>query len=181
MSSTFSASVKLDLVMNELITDGIRNGVLAPRFTESLSLATGTSDGQINLGYYVSATGIAASSTTAYDLAGSLTDESGATMTFAETCLIAMRNTRTTALATLTIGPDATNGHGVLAAGRGYWAAALGSGGGSVVHPGGGWTVLYAPDGVLVGAGSTDELSVIASAVVGDTNSWDLIVLGRSA
>jgi len=181
MAITYAGSVSISVVLDEITSRGISRGVVPKPFIEKLKFATGTTDGKIDLGHYVSETAIAASTTTSYDLAGVLTDPEGTVKTFAETCLIAIRNNRTTALATLQIGPHATNGHGVLASARGYWNAALGAGGGNVVHPNLGWLILYAPDGVPVTGASTDILATITSAVVGSTNAYDLLIFGRSA
>jgi hypothetical protein len=41
--------------------------------------------------------------------------------------------------------------------------------------------VLYAKDGVPVTAGTGDVLRVTTSGVAGSTNTWDLLVIGRSA
>ena len=178
MSTTHSAKVLIDLIAKQNISNGKIKGTNNFPFLEDLKLSSGTDDGQIDLSYFETVTGIAASTTTVRDLAGSLSDVEGNTLTFAEVALIAIRNLRTTALATLEIGPDATNGFGVLSSGRGFWSDASDR---NVVHPNSGWLVLYAPDGVPVGAGSTDELAIITSAVSGSTNSWDLLILGRSA
>ena len=99
-----------------------------------------------------------------------------------EVCLIAVRNKRTTALAYLDVGPHATNGFGRLVSSRGFWPADVGADAdqGSIVAPDS-WLVLYAKDGVPVTAGTGDMLRVTTSGVVGSTNTWDLLVIGRSA
>lgn len=178
MATTHSGYIRVQVQGKQVIADGTLKGFNSLEILEDLRLPSGTSDGQIDLCYIETTSSIAASTTTVRDLAGSLTDVEGNTLTFAEVAAIAIRNRRTTALATLLIGPDATNGFGALASGRGFWNDASDR---NVIHPDSGWMVIYAPDGVPVSAGSTDELAIITSAVSGDDNAWDLVVLGRSA
>lgn len=190
LSSTFNGKVHIDLLLNEILAGNVggSNGVAAQRFKVDLNLALGTLDGQIDKVFAISETAIAASTTTSYDLSGTLKDKSGNNIVFAEVCLIAIRNKRNTALATLIIGPHATNGFGKLVSSRGFWGATadVTNGSGNVLQPntsagGDGWLVLYAPDGVPVTNGASDILAVVTSAVVGSTNAYDLVVAGRSA
>jgi hypothetical protein len=177
-TSSFKATYNIEVLLNEIVQGGIQNGVIPSRFLETATLATGTSDGQINKGYYVRETGIGSGVTTVYDLIGSLKDTSQATINFDEVVLIAIKNLGTTATQYLTIGPDATNGFGVVASNKGFWVAAIGSGGGSIIPAdGGSWSIFHCYGGVPAAAGSTDELAVVTQAVTG--NSWDLIILGR--
>lgn len=180
--------VALSIEAREIISAGLKAGVIPSKFENLLLMPTGTADGSCDLVCSVSASSVAASSTTSYDLSGTLKDAQGNNVVFAEVVLIALRNKRSTAQATLTIGPHATNGFGTLATGKGFWAAALGSGGGDVVGPCHAtrddlqsWVVKHDVTGVPVTAGTGDILAVIASAVSGDTNAWDLLVIGRSA
>lgn len=175
-----SASVQIDIKGHQLLASGINAGVIPARFREILDLPNGTTDGKIDIVFADTKSGIAASATTTYDLSGSLTNAVAATAVFAEIVLIAIKNKRTTAQATLTIGPHSSAGFGILGSGKGFWVAAQGSGGGSVVGPGA-WYVVYDPTGVPVTATTADILSVVSSAVSGDTNTWDLLILGRSA
>lgn len=179
---TASARIAVDIRAQELLSAGIRAGVIPSNFHVLLDLTTGTADGQADLVYATTASSVAASTVTSYDLAGSLFDSFGAALTFAEVCLIAVRNKRTTALAYLDVGPHATNGFGRLAGSRGFWPAdAAGDADqGSIVAPDS-WLVLYAKDGVPVTAGTGDVLRVTTSGVAGSTNTWDLLVIGRSA
>ena len=183
MSTSNSGTVSLDIQGRTSVTAGVVAGALASRFMADLNLGNGTADGSIDLIYSKGEVGIAASSTTSYDLSGALSDPGGAACVFAEVVMIAFRNNRTTALATLNLGPHATNGFGRLASGRGFWPADVGADGdqGSIAHPNAGWITMYAPDGVPVVAGTGDILRVIASAVAGDINAWDLLIFGRSA
>jgi hypothetical protein len=179
---TASARIAVDIRAQELLSAGIRAGVIPSNFHVLLDLTTGTADGQADLVYATTASGVAASTVTSYDLAGSLFDSFGTTLTFVEVCLIAVRNKRTTALAYLDVGPHATNGFGRLASSRGFWPAdaAADADQGSIVAPDS-WLVLYAKDGVPVTAGTGDVLRVTTSGVAGSTNTWDLLVIGRSA
>ena len=174
--STASARVLMDFEIRDIINDGVRRGHLSPKMLLSLAFRNGTSDGQINKVYGVTTSDVAASTTTVVDLIGSLTDVDGAVINFDEVVLLVIHNTRTTALAYLSVGPDATAGFGTLASSLGFWADATDR---SIVAPDG-WLVLYSPAGVPAAAGSTDELAIITSAVAGSTNGWELIIAGRA-
>jgi hypothetical protein len=183
---TSRGRVVIDILGEQLLSNAVAAGVIPARIVEAIDLSNGTADGSIVLVYSDAKSSIAASTTTQYDLSGSMTNALGQTVVFAEVVLIAIRNTRQTALAYLTIGPHSSNGFGAISGSKGFWNAATGSGGGNVVPPalasiGNGWIVLYDPTGVPVTAGTGDILSVVTSGVTGSTNSWDLLILGRSA
>lgn len=173
-----SARLSVDITARETYNSGGKKAVIDKSIQFLYDLANGTSDGQINVSYHVKTTGIA-NTTTVYDLIGSLTDEEGNTLNFDEVVLIAIRNLSSTAANYLTIGPDATNGFGAVSSNRGFWSAALGSGGGTVVAADGGdaWTIFYAKAGIPAAAGSTDELSIVTTGTSG--NTWELVILGR--
>jgi hypothetical protein len=176
-ASTFKATLNLDLLLTEIVSGGLQNGPIPSRFLEAFPLPNGTSDGQINVGYYKRESGIA-NTTTAYDLVGSLTNISGTVINFDEVVLIAIKNLSTTAANYLTIGPDATNGFGAISGNKGFWSAALGSGGGTVVAAdGGSWTVFHSYTGVPATAGTADKLSVVTTGT--SANTWDIIIIGR--
>lgn len=180
--ATSSARVVLDVQAIDILSAGIKAGVIPAKFQINLDLPNGTADGSIDRIFSKSESGIAASTITSYDLAGVLTDSFGTVISFAEVCFIAIRNKRTTALAYLDIGPHATNGFGRLASSRGFWPADIAADAdqGSIVAPDS-WLVLYNKDGVPVTAGTADILRVTTSAVVGSTNEWDILIMGRSA
>lgn len=181
----FNASVNIEIILNEIVASGMRNGLVPARFLQQMALATGTSDGQVNVGYYKRETGIGSAVTTSYDLVGGLTDLAGATINFDEVVLIAIRNLSATAANYLVLAPHATNGFGIVSSNKGFWAAAGGSGGGSVI-PGdydsasdtGSWTILHSRVGIPAAAGSTDILAVITQSGT-SSNTWDLLILGR--
>lgn len=184
---TSRGRIVMDVVGEQILAGAIAAGVIPARITEAIDLASGTSDGSIDLVYYQEKTGGAASTTTSYDLSGPLTNAFGEAVVFAEVVCIAIRNKRTTALAYLTVGPHATNGFGIISGSKGFWGAAIGSGGGNIVGPAisspgqDGWFVLYDPTGVPVTASTADILAVVTSGVPGSTNAWDILILGRSA
>ena len=185
MASTLSAKVLLDIEMRELLQSGVRNGAIPTKVLRNLDLTTGTSDGNIDLAYYTRASGIGESVTTVYDLAGSLADLSGTTITFVEVVLVVVVNLSGTAANYLEVGPDATNGFGVVASNVGFWADAsdrnvLSASFGATATGGGAWLVLHDEGGVAVAAGSTDELAVITQGGT-SSNTWDILILGRSA
>lgn len=184
MASTISGNIDFEATFREVLDEGVQRGPLPAVFRAKFNLKNGTAEDQINLMYATRASGVAASTTTVYDLAGTLTDRSGATITFAEVCFIAIRNRSTAAVNRIHIGPDVSNGFGVEASNVGFWADASdrnvvcadASTGGDA----GSWQVLYSRTGVPVAAGSTDELAVITQSG-SSNNSWDIIIAGRSS
>lgn len=181
IAETVNGRISLDLLFNEILQDSVSGdkGVFTRKFSALVDLATGTSDNQINVAYADTKTGIGASVTTVYDLIGTLTNRAGDTLNFDEVVLVAVKNLSSTAANYLTVGPDATAGFGVVASNVGFWAAALGSGGGSVVPAdGGSWVVMHCKGGVPAAAGSTDELSVVTQSGT-SSNTWQIMILGR--
>jgi hypothetical protein len=176
MATTFTARVALDLLFYEIRSSNVKPGMDTARFNELIDMATGTSDNQINTAYAVDVTGIAASTTTVYDLIGTLTAEDGTVLNFDEVVLIAVKNLSTTAINYLTVGPDATNGFGVVASNKGFWAAAADRN--VLAADGGSWMVLHSKGGVPAAAGSTDELAIITQSGTA-ANTWRLMILGR--
>ncbi len=136
-------------------------------------MACGTSDGQTNLAYMRKGLTIAASATTTFDLAGSLTDLFGHTLTFTVVKCIVLKNRSTTAGDTLKIGPAASDSW------VGFWADASDRSlckAGISGQPG--FLVLYDPVGIAVTAGSADDL-VIIEAGGANTVTYDLLILGE--
>ena len=176
MAATPSARIKLSVLAWEVLTEGIKKGTVPSEVLEDLDLRNGTADGKIDLVYVVTETAKAASSTTTYALDGGVNDSYGDAITFAKVDLILLRNRRTTALAYLEMGPNVANGFGTKTLSRGFWASQPDR---SLVAPAS-WYCAYNKDGVVVDATHSD-LDITASAVVGDTNTWDLVILGRSA
>jgi hypothetical protein len=191
--SSPSAKVLVNLAVFQAVTSAIRRGIVTDEILERIELANGTTDGVACDKVYSNVeAGIAASTTTSYDLAGgSLKDIDNNTVTFFEVCLIFVRNKRSTAAAFLQVGGHATNGFGVAASGKGFWNALLPNGGNNLSpamsaapasdSSGYSWLLLYDPVGVPVTAGTGDILAVITSAVAGSTNAWDIMIIGRSA
>lgn len=185
MAQKHKAHVRIDIGAFEWFDSVLQKGVVrnSPEAV-NITLPNGTSNGQIDLSWGETKTGVAASTTTVYDLVGTLTDKAAATVSFAEVVTIAIRNRSNTAANYLTVGPDATNGFGVVASNRGFWADATdrnvvmadynSSDGDS------GWLILHCRSGVPAAAGSTDELAVITQGGT-SSNTWDIVILGRSA
>ena len=184
MASTIKGKVYLVVEGDEQVSSGPLKGVNKRALELLLDLPNGTTDGKIDLCYSTIATGIAASTTTVYDLVGSLTDLSGTTISFAEVVTIAIRNLSATAANYLTMGPDATNGFGVVASNKGFWADASDRSVISACYDSqtgdGGWEIKHCRAGVACAAGSTDELAVITQGGT-SANTWELVILGRSA
>lgn len=177
MSVTYSARVALDILFQQVITSGnLVSGPLEGHFRELFDItpAAGTM-----VCYAKSETAIGAT-TTVYDIIGSLSAVDGsATLSMARVYLIAIKNRGTSATQYLTIGPDATNGFGAISANTGFWAAALGSGGGTVVAADGySWAVHYNKTGIAAVAATSDEVSVVTT---GTGNAWDILFIGATA
>jgi len=177
-----TASVNLSITARDVLASGLKAGVIPIQFNNAVELNNGLADSQIDLAFTVSRVGIAASSATNMDLSGALTDSFGNVVQFAEVVLIALRNNRVDAGAYLLLAPAAANGFGRLATSKGFWPADLAADAdqGNIVGPSA-WLTLYDPTGVPVTAGTGDILSITTSAVVGSTNAWDILILGRSA
>lgn len=184
MSSVFRGRVEVLVSGTEVFTNVLEKGVTKYDIAQNILLPNGTTAGKIDLAWGKTYSAIGASTTTVIDLAGSLTDKSGTTITMAKVVCIAIRNKSSTAANYLTMGPDATNGFGVVASNVGFWADAtdrnvipadFNSSDGDCS-----WVVLHCRTGVTVTAGATDELAVITQAGT-SANTWDIVVLGRSA
>lgn len=176
MSTTYNGRIHLEIALNEIIASALKNGTVGSVFRVGpTDLPAGTSDGQINVGFYKRETGIGSAVTTVYDLVGSLTNTEGTTINFDEVTLIGIRNLNTTAANYILIGPDATAGFGALASNKGFWADA--SDRNVIMADGNSWTIFHSYTGVPAVAATTDELAVITSATTG--NTWDIIILGR--
>jgi len=181
VSTTISANVLLDLSFQEILSAGLKAGPITTRMLESYDLTNGTSDGQIDRAFAARATGIGSAVTTVYDVVGGLTNTEGTTISMAEVVLIAVKNLSQTAANYLTAGPDVSNGFGVVASNKGFWVAAIGSGGGSVIPADGySWVVLYSKGGVPAVAATSDEVSIVTQSGT-SANTWDIMILGRSA
>jgi hypothetical protein len=179
MAVIVSGKVSLDILIREVLTGtAVAKGVKEHIFQLIKDLPNGTADNQINRVYSKVETGIGASVTTVYDLVGSLTDAEAVAITFAEVVLIVIQNLSSTAANYLTAGPDATQGFGVVASNKGFWADA--SDRNVIVADGESALILYSKAGVAAAAGSTDELAVITQGGT-SSNTWLILIAGRSA
>lgn len=183
MASTFTATMDIRVALTQMLSDGLQQGALPVEFLSRLRMATGTSDGQINKGWYKKYTGIGSSVTTSIDLVGALTDNSAATINFDEVVLLAIRNLSSTAANYLEVGPHATNGFGILTANRGWWKdvsdrSIIPADATTTDVGGGGWTIWYSPAGIPAAAGSTDILS-IATGGSASGATFEVLILGR--
>lgn len=171
-----SAKVKLTILANEILNKAIQAGVVPSTILEDLDLRNGTSCGQIDVVFARSEDTIAASTTTTYTLDTGENDSFGEPIAFVEVVLVLLRNTRCAVGAYLELGANGINGFGALNANKGFWKTQPDR---TIVAPGG-WACMYEPTGVDVD-GTHSDLDVATSAVVGDINSWDILILGRSA
>lgn len=176
--ATYAAKVLLDLTFTEVINSGMKVGPITNRLLESLDLVNGTADGQIDRAYAKTEGGIGSAVTTSYDLNGSLTGLDGTAINFAEVVLLAVRNKSSTAANWLSVGPGASTGFGIVSSNKGFWADV--SDRNVIPADGDSWMVLYSKAGVPVVGGSSDLLAVITQSGT-SSNTWDILILGRSA
>ena len=177
-----SASVSLQITARDVLNSGLSRGVIPIQFAQVLELNSGLTDANIDLAWSVTRVNMPASATTNMDLHGALTDSFGNTVQFHEVVLIALVNNRADAAAYLLLAPAASNGFGRLTTSKGFWPADVAADGdqGSIVGPSS-WLCLCDPTGVPTTPGTADILSITTSAVVGSTNGWSILILGRSA
>ena len=184
MASTLKGSIHFLVQGTEVVSDGPLKGHNKREMELLLDLPNGTSDGNIDLAYSVIYTGIGSGVTTVLDLAGSVSDLSGTTITFVEVTTICVRNLSATDANYIAFGPDATNGFGVVATNRGFWADAtdrvIANGDYDAQSNDGGWVILHARSGVAVTAGSADELAFVTAGSAASA-TWEVVILGRSA
>jgi hypothetical protein len=176
-----TASVSLSITARDVLNTGLKAGVIPIQFAAAVELNNGLTNANIDLAWSASRVAMPAGGTTTMDLHGALTDSFGNTVQFHEVVLIALRNNRLDAGAYIVLAPGAAP-FGRLAAGSGFWPADIAADAdqGNIVGPGS-WLCLYDPTGVPTAAGVTDQIQIATSAVVGSTNAWDILVLGRSA
>lgn len=173
------ASLKTDVAIDLLTTlidasEG-RSNVASQRIRQVVSLASGTTAGKADLVYYDERT-LAGSASEVLDLAGSLADAFGNTLTMVKVKLIAIQNRTLTDGVDLQVGPDATNGF------TGPWADASDR---SIVAAGRvaddyGLFIWYDPNGQTVGAGSSDEIN-IANASTSTSATYRVLIVATSA
>lgn len=183
MATTVTGRLVVDLEAIQNIVSGIENTPAKAAIRKFIELSNGTTDGKIDMAYWKTETGIGASVTTAYDLAGTLTNREGTTLTFAEVALIYVANKSGTAANFLYAGPG--DDFGVIGSNRGFWSAntwraSINADYSSGDPNSGSFLLLYAYGGVPVTAGTADDFSVITQGGT-SSNTWDILILGRSA
>lgn len=134
------------------------------------SLADGTSANQADI-VYTASDSVTASGTDNIDLAGSLSDAFGNTLTYVEIVGLVVVNKNTTSGDTIDVTPGASNGISTI----------LGGTDPTIEVGPGGVLVLFSPvDGYGVTAGTHDILSITET---GGANAvtYDIYILGRTA
>src|SRR5574343_114647 len=158
MSDTLTAHVTLSIAITKTQDLDIKD--IRDSFTDvwELKLSSGTGAGKADL-YFRDTRSLEASASEDLDLAGSLTDPFGATVTLAKLKFLAIRNNSTTQ--TLSVGGAAANQlAGLFAAVNDILTLPPNS-----ATADGGWTVLLAePTGITVTAGTGDLLKIANSA-----------------
>jgi hypothetical protein len=176
MSTSINGKVNLDILFTEVITNGMKSGVVPTRLSEIIDLPAGTQDAQINVAFAKTETGIGSAVTTSYDLVGSLKNTEGTTINFDEVVLVAVRNKSSTAANFLKVGPDATHGFGILSGNVGIWADV--SDRNIIPADGDSWFVIYVKGGVAAADSTSDILDIITQSGT-SANTWDVLFLGR--
>lgn len=174
MAQTLSSRLLLQILGQEVETTENKKGTISAEIAADYVFGDGTTSSTMDLLWSDRRT-LAASASETLDLAGSLTDSFGNTLTFVKVTAIVIRNRNTVAGDTIEVGPDPSNGF------TGFFKAAadrVRCAPGVAQFPG--LVVLVAPQGFTVGAGATDELQVTE---IGGVNSvvYDIMVFGRSA
>jgi hypothetical protein len=162
-----NVTAKLDIL--QLLAADLGQGGFAqlPILTDwSAQIANGTGSGQASQVYQDTGS-LGPSATTNIDLAGSLTNIFGQTITFTKIKLLAVRASPSNNVANnVQVTRPAANGFvWFLAASDGFYLAP------------GAWFLWYDPAGVTVTAATGDILSLINSAGV-NTVSYDLVIVG---
>lgn len=130
------------------------------------TLSSGTGNGQADLVFMDSRT-LATNTSEDLDLAGSLTDALGNTITMAEACALLIES-------------DAANTTNLTVGGAtAEWQGPFGATGDTVVVKPGGFAFFFAPAGWTIGAGSTDDLKIANGS--GASATYRIAVIGRSA
>lgn len=170
-----SLKARLKIALSAILAPGVTNqsgGVSVDSFADVLvDLVDGTATGQADRIYAARRT-LAASGNETLDLAGSLADVFGTTISFAKVKLILIRNVSTVA-ATLEFGPNASNGAGI----GGFWKAAANK---SVIPKDNAFRIFYDPAGWSVTAGSADLLYV-ENINGSNAATYDIVIIGTSA
>lgn len=166
-------SIKTVINLTDTLAQGGEEGDFRVRKQHTISLANGTGANQADI-LYVADDQFSAASQNDKDLAGSLTDALGNTITMAEVVGFAVINQRsdgTVSSSHVDIG-NATNA----------WHEWLGAAGTTVRVPAGGFFMLISPDADGLGAvtAGTDDTLRITTDVSG-TYYCQTVVLGRSA
>jgi hypothetical protein len=138
------------------------------KYAKSMALAAGSGTGQADRIFTDTRT-LAASATENLDLAGSLTDAFGATITFARIKLVlvtaAVANTNN-----VNVIRESTNGVPLF----------LALADGIPVRPGGGFA-WWAPDATAVAVtASTGDLLTVTNSAAGTSVTYDIVVIGAS-
>lgn len=168
-----SIHTDLDLLIkvNEYLDSPENRGAGGPvvhTFERDIELTDGTTSGKADLAWSDRRT-LSGSGNEVLDLAGSLSDSFGNTITFAEVVLVYVRNRESADGNDLQVGPDSTAG----------WEGLVADASDRITVAAGGFLLWYDPNGQAVSGGSTDELYV--EDVGGNGATYDVLIVGRSA
>lgn len=168
-----SVSTQIDLYL-KTVDDGDKTaptyGALSGIIDWKTKWADGTSTNQADVAFFKKYA-LSASGTQVLDLAGSLTDDFGRTVTFAKIRAICFENTSTTSGDTVTVGPDATNGITTIITGTTPKVD---------IDPGGVVLLTSPVDGWSVTGGSADEI-ILTETGGANTVTVRVLIVGTSA
>lgn len=166
---TLTTKLTLSVVADLVSALDLAEGSVPLNVTKTLRLATGTAANQADKVFHDRRT-LAASGTENLDLAGSLTDAFGATITFARI------------KAVIVIAADTnTNNVNVIREGTNGVPLFLALGDGVPVRPGG-FFAWAAPDATAVAVtGGTGDLLTLTNSAAGTSVTYDIIIIGSSA
>lgn len=165
-----NGTILLSVALNEVLSSGLRSGVVAHAFDlaamQTTRLSSGVGAGQLDLVSSSKDTAIIAASSLDVDVAGGLTDSYGVVITMVKVKLLAVYNAGTVAIRV-----KSTTGQPL----------AILNGTTDAINLGPGAAFLYFdPVGVTVGAGTTDRFTIVnGSGSVASAHT--LIVAGTSA
>lgn len=173
MADTLRAHISLNIAISKVKDLDIKD--VRDDFTDvwELKLASGTGDGNCDL-YFRDTRTLTTGADESLDLAGSLTDPFGSTITFAKIKFLAVKNNSTTQ--TISVGGAAANQFAGMFGDTTDILDILPN----TADEDGGWAVIICdPAGVAVTGGTGDLLKIANSA--GATATYDIIIVGASA
>jgi|DEB0MinimDraft_3_1074331.scaffolds.fasta_scaffold00047_26 hypothetical protein len=162
-------TLNLSLRVNEILNSENKSGSVPTRIEEVLRLSDGTSAGQADL-VFSDRRQLGNGANEDLDLAGSLQDSFGNTLTMVEVVGVFIRNRETAAASVLQVSAAAANG----------WAQMISGNTNHLKIKAGGFFLWWDDAGSAVTAGTGDLLN-LANANGAATLDYDIVIVARSA